>query len=223
MKAWTYDAESGAFGNWAAMVMVRVFSSCSESISYQTTWTVRKELFRRLLSIPSEVLLIADQTRKLVLQKRVGPHLLDTPSAALETSVRYEHKQRFPAEKGALSRYVQQFWRFFCRYKRNKEGEKNTFDRFRESKPKEVDQIYGLHHFWHMGAFLSPWQRWRRGASKLRNVHKLAVFHFACFSTWKLQHVQMQPCGVLGIDRRVFHCAFDEHDVKAISQRSNAW
>ena len=34
-----------------------------------------------------------------------------------------------------------------------------------------------------------------------QNVQKKAVFHFACFSTWKLQ---MQPYGVLGIDRRVF-------------------
>ena len=33
----------------------------------------------------------------------------------------------------------------------------------------------------------------------------------------------MQPYGALGIDRRVFHCAIDEHDVMAISQRSNAW
>ena len=57
-----------------------------------------RELFRRLLSIPSEVLLIADQTRKVVLHRLVGPHLSDTPSAALElfeTFVRYDHKQRF--------------------------------------------------------------------------------------------------------------------------------
>ena len=32
-----------------------------------------------------------------------GPHLLGKPSAALETSVRYEHKQRFSGYKGALN------------------------------------------------------------------------------------------------------------------------
>ena len=100
MKAWTYDAESGAFGNWAAtrpwvMAMVRVFLLGIHFISNHLNCS-SKELFRPLLSIPSEVLLIADQTRKLVLQRPVG-HLPDTPSAALETSVRYEHKQRFSA------------------------------------------------------------------------------------------------------------------------------
>ena len=53
-----------------------------------------------------------------------------------------------------------------------------------------------------------------------QNVHKMAVFHFACFSTWKLQ---MLPYGVIGIDKGIFHCAVDEHDVMDVGQRSNAW
>ena len=77
------------------MAMVRVFLLGIHFISNHLNCS-SKELFRRQLSIPSEVLLIADQTRKLVLQRPVG-HLPDTPSAALETSVRYEHKQRFSA------------------------------------------------------------------------------------------------------------------------------
>ena len=77
------------------MAMVRVFLLGIHFISNHLNCS-SKEPFRRLLSIPSEVLLIADQTRKLVLQRPVG-HLPDTPSAALETSVRYEHKQPFSA------------------------------------------------------------------------------------------------------------------------------
>ena len=57
-------------------------------------------------------------------------------------------------------------------------------------------------------------------SSFAKTCTKLAVLHLAGFSTWKLQ---VQPYGVLGIDRRVFHCPIDEHDVMAISQRSNAW
>ena len=103
MKAWKHDSKSGAVGNWAAMVMVRVFMLGILFISNHLNCS-GKELFRRLLSIPSEVLLIADQSRKFVLHRlvlitdhtsRTHPHLPDTALASLESSVRYEHKLRF--------------------------------------------------------------------------------------------------------------------------------
>ena len=79
------------------MAMVQVFPLGIHFISNHLNCS-SKELFRHLLSIPSEVLLIADQARKLLLQRLVGHlELPDTLSAALETSVRYEHKQRFSA------------------------------------------------------------------------------------------------------------------------------
>ena len=62
-----------------------------------------KELFRRFLCIPRELLLTADQSKKSALHSRAcfdhGPHLPGTPSVASETSVRYERKQRFLAKR----------------------------------------------------------------------------------------------------------------------------
>ena len=40
---------------------------------------------------------------------------------------------------------------------------------------------------------------------------------------FQLENVKCNPMVFCGIDRRVFHCAIDEHDAMPISQRSNAW
>ena len=69
MKTW-HRKWPGAVGNWAAMVMVRLFLLGILFISNHLKCS-GKALFRRLLSIPSEVLLIADQSRKFVLQRFV--------------------------------------------------------------------------------------------------------------------------------------------------------
>ena len=78
------------------MMMVRVFLLGILFIPKHLNCS-GQELSNRRLSISSEVLLIADQTSKLVLHRLVGPHLPGTPSAALETSGGYKHKQRFSA------------------------------------------------------------------------------------------------------------------------------
>ena len=101
MKAWKYDTKSGAVGNWAAMVKVRVFLLGILFISNHRNCS-DKALFKRLLSIPipSEVLLIDQSSWKFVLHILVlimdnTCDLPDTPLAALESSVKYERKQRF--------------------------------------------------------------------------------------------------------------------------------
>ena len=72
----------------------------------------------------------------------------------------------FLAKKGLFSsRPFRQFWRFFCRYKCNREQIKNTFHRFKSVKANRGQTFTDCTIFGHTGAILSPWQRWRRGAS----------------------------------------------------------
>ena len=78
------------------MVKVRVFLLGVLLVSKHLNCSDKERLF----SLPSELLLTADERRNTVLHMLVfffdhGPRLADAHSAALETSVRYEHKHRF--------------------------------------------------------------------------------------------------------------------------------
>ena len=93
-----------------------------------------KKRFRHLLSIPGELLLTADQSRKSVLHRlalimdRTFGHAL----SGIKNLREIRAKAVFFWRKGAFSRSIHQFWR----YKRNKKVKKNTFHRFQSVKAK---------------------------------------------------------------------------------------
>ena len=61
------------------------------------------------------------------------------------------------------------------------EIKKEHFSSFPERQSQRRSTIYGLHHFWTYGRLLSPWQRWRRGASPPALPERCTVMIFSDF------------------------------------------
>ena len=140
--------------------------SCREYISYPTTWTV---LAKSFLGVSSPIHSKWGLTHCRSDQEVSITEACWTPPGHTLCGIRNFREVWAQAAFFCLKRGSFQICstvvKVFCRYKCNKEWEKNTFHRFQSVKAKRGQPFTDCTIFGHMGAILSPWQRWRRGVS----------------------------------------------------------